>query len=677
MSASRTNSGGASRMGTDRARRRPVGNLRPVPTTSSRTTEPTPEPPPEPTPVPVGTAPAHRPRRRADALAVVAAVLLAVWVTGGLWLDPNGRAILVNSSDQALFEWLLAYGGHALTHGANPFFTHLLNVPDGVNLAVNTSITVYAVVFAPLTYLVGPSVTFLVILTANLAASALAWYWLLSRHLLRTGAAALLGGLVIGFAPSLVSHANAHLNWSAGWLPPLLVWGVLRLRQPGRWLRNGVVLGLLVAVAFSIAAEGLFFTALACGVFLTTWALDPGRRAEARAALPTFLRGLGVTALVAAALLAYPLWLHFLGPQRFHGTGFDPVIHAEDIAAYGAFPQRSLAGVAGLDTSLAPNPTEENSFLGLPLLVLAVACLVLLWRRAGPPPAASGAEERGTAVKRPRPGDAGRRATLRALAVTGVVFTVLSWGPRVKIFGAHTDLPLPYALLGHLPVFNAALPARLAMVVSPVVGLLLAYAADQLLTTAPRRPGPASARSGRLPAAWLAGFTVALLPLLPMPLLTVEREPVPRFITAGTWREYVSPGGVLAPLPVTLDVTPDGQRWQAYALTHRQGEFAIPSGFFLGPGGPAGRGRIGPVPRPTDALLLTVAETGRVPAITDADRAAARADLRYWRVEAVVLADRAHGAKFPVHVDALRQAATELLGSPRRVDDVWLWLPPR
>ena len=121
-----------------------------------------------------------------DLLALVAAVALAVWVTSGLWVDPNGRAITVNSSDQALFEWLLAYGAHAFTHGENPLFTTLLNVPDGVNLAVNTSITVYAVLFAPLTYLIGPPATFLVILTLNLAGTAFAWYWLLSRHLVRT-----------------------------------------------------------------------------------------------------------------------------------------------------------------------------------------------------------------------------------------------------------------------------------------------------------------------------------------------------------------------------------------------------------------------------------------------------------------------------------------------------------
>lgn len=58
--------------------------------------------------------------RRADLIVTLVALALAVWVTSGLWRDPNGRAITVNSSDQALFEWLLAFGGHAVSHGDNP-----------------------------------------------------------------------------------------------------------------------------------------------------------------------------------------------------------------------------------------------------------------------------------------------------------------------------------------------------------------------------------------------------------------------------------------------------------------------------------------------------------------------------------------------------------------------------
>ncbi len=570
------------------------------------------------------------------------ALALAVWVTSGLWRDPNGRAITVNSSDQALFEWLLAFGGHAVSHGDNPLYTYLINVPDGVNLAVNTSITVYAVVFAPLTYLIGPPATFLVILTLNLAATAVAWYWLLSRHLVRSPLAAAVGGLFIGFSPGMVSHANAHLNWTAGWLVPLLVWRLFALRRPGHWLRDGVILGVLVAISFSIAAEGLFFTALALGLFVAVWALHPANRAQARAVLPSFLRGLAVTAVVAGVLLAYPLWLHFAGPQRFHGTGFDPVIHSEDIAAYAAFPRRSLAGEAGLRTTLAPNPTEENSFFGWPLLVLTLCCFVLLWRRADPH----------------------RRATLWALGVLAVVFTVLSFGPVAKVDGRRTDLPMPFDLLGQLPVVNAALPARLALVVTPVIGVLLAYAIDQLRQRPPRRAAA---------VAWTLGFVAALLPLFPTPLLTIEREPIPRFITSGAWREYVSPGGTLTPAPLALDVYPDGQRWQAYALANRQGEFAIPSGFFLGPGGPDGRGRIGPVPRPFSALLDQAARTGLPPIVTEGTREEVRADLEHWRIETVVLPDEVHGAKWPVDEEALRRTLTMLLGEPERVEDVWLW----
>lgn len=608
----------------------PVGNVRCVPSS------PVADPPP---------ATAAR-DRRADLLVTLTAVALALWVTSGMWRDPNTRTITVNSSDQALFEWLLAFGGHALTHGENPLFTHLINVPDGVNLAVNTSITVYAAVFAPLTYLIGPPATFLVILTLNLAATAVAWHWLLSRHLVGSRLAAGVGALFIAYCPAMVSHANAHLNWTAGWLVPLLVWGVFRLRRPGRAVTGGIVLGLLVGVAFSIAAEGLFFTALALAVFLLVWALHPARRAEARAALPRMAAGLGVTALVAGVLLAYPLWLHFAGPQRFHGTGFDPLIHSEDIAAYLSYPRRSLAGWAGFGTSLAPNPTEENSFFGVPLLLLAVACFALLWRRA----------------------DRAFRATLLALGVTAVVFAVLSWGPTAKWNGRRTDQLLPFGVLDNLPVINAALPSRLALVVAPVIGLLLAYAIDTLRARPPRRRVTG--------AAWVVGFVAALLPLLPTPLLTSVREPVPAFVTTGAWQRYVPPDGVLTPLPLTVDVYPDGQRWQAYALAHRQGEFRIPAGFFLGPGGPDGRGRIGPVPRTFDTLMDQAGRTGLVPIITEGSIEESRADLRYWGVRVVVLADRVHGAKYDVDEEALRRTATALLGPPERVDDVWLWRVP-
>lgn len=581
--------------------------------------------------------------RRVDALVAGLSLALALFLTWGMWLDPYGRAIEVNSGDQALFEWLLSYAGYTLNSVENPFFTHLLNVPDGVNLAVNTSATVFGWVFAPVTWLAGPPITFLVILTVNLVATGYAWYWLINRELGASPGAAAVGGLFCGFAPGMVSHANAHLNWTAQWLMVLIVWAVIRLRVPGGSWRRGLVLGLLVTAGFSIAAEALFFTALACGVVVLVWALS--QRAEARAAAGPFVRGLAVAAVVAFALLAYPLWMHFFGPVRYQGIGFDQRVHSEDLLAYVAYPDRSLAALVGLHTGLAPNPTEETTFFGPALLLLAAISFGVLYRAYATDPA--------------------RRAVLRALGVTALVFVVLSLGPRLRFNGHSTDVPLPYALLAHVPMFDAALPARFALVVTPIVGILLAWTVD--LTRSRVRW-----RGWRVATA----MVVALLPIAPIPLLTTPRPPVPAFITSGQWRQYVPPGGTIVPVPLPSDLLPDGQRWQAAALA-RPGEpvFAIPAGFFLGPG-PDGRSQIGPIPRPTHKMLFDAAKNGRVPRVGAAQRAQARQDLRYWNASIVVLADEVHGAKWTVRYDAVRRTATALFGPPERVGDVWLWRVP-
>jgi hypothetical protein len=579
-----------------------------------------------------------RRRRRADALMVALALIGAAWLTGGLWISPNHRALTINASDQALFEWLLSYAANAMRHGQNPLWTNLLNAPDGVNLAVNTAATVLGWVLAPVTMLMGPSVSFTIALTFGIAATPVAWYLLLSRTVVRAPGAAIVGGLFCGFAPGLVSHANAHVNFASGYLVPLVVWRVLELRRPGRAVRNGLILGALIAVQYSLGAETLFFTALATGVFLG-FLLLAGHR-EPRERLVAFAKGLGTTALAAFVLLAYPLWMQFLGPGSYHGTGFDQIIHSEDLMAYGAFPRRSLAGVLGLEGRLAPNPTEENSFFGVPALLVLIGAAVLALRPTQ---------------------DLARRALARAVVASALLFAVLSLGPRLKFDRHRTDFPLPYALIRHAPLFDSALPGRLALIVTTFAGVLLALSLNRL----------PELRSRRLVAAAVA---IGLLPILPAPLRTMDRSPVPHFISSGRWREYVRPGETLIPAPLPSDWLPDGQRWQTAALVSGDGAtFRIPAGFFLGPDS-NGRGRIGPLPRWMQTTLSRAALDGERPlAISPVMQAEARSDLEYWGGNVVVLPDGGYGNRWSSRHGLLLQILTELFGSPTRVDDVWLW----
>jgi hypothetical protein len=560
---------------------------------------------------------------RADLAVLAVCVGMAVYLTFGMWLDPGHRVIAHNQGDQALFEWLLSYAAYAPAHGANPWWTTLLNTPMGANLAVNTSMVVVGGLLAPITLTLGAPVSFLVVLTLNLILTPYAWYHVLSRHVTRTRTAAVLGGLFCGYAPGMISHANGHLNFTAQFLVPFLALAVVRLDG----VRRGVVLGLIVAVAYSIGAELLFFAALASGVFVLAWAAM--NRAEARAKAPGFLRGLAVAAGVAGLLLAYPLYMQFAGPQRYHGIGFDQRVHSEDLEAFGALPYLAPGRPFGLWTKLAPNLSEETTFFGPVLLVLIVVCFVVLWRRT----------------------------MVRALAVTALVFAVLALGPRLLVGGFRTTLMLPYAAVARLPVFDSALPARFALMLIPIVGIVLALALDRALALPWR---------GR--RRWIVAFAAALLPLVPLTIPAAPRDPVPHFFSSGDWRQFVHNGQTLVPVPPASDLLPDGQRWQAAAHFG----FAIPAGFFLGPG-PDGRSQIGPIQRPTYDMLMLVARFGWEPVINDYDRRQARADLAYWHAKVVVLSDGGQGSEWTMNQQLLLKVTTDLLGPPTRVDDVWLW----
>lgn len=613
----------------------------PTPTASA-------DPPSEPV-----TTTGEKPRQWPVHLCVaVIALSFAVYVTSGLWRDPFTHVLADNVGDQAFFEWLMGYGYYTVTQGSDPFFASLLNAPLGVNLAANTSITVYTVLMTPITHFAGPQISFVTVLTLNLAGSAFAWYLFLRRWLVRDALAAAVAGMFCGFAPGFISHANGHLNWTAGWVAPVVIWQVLKLREEGRWLRNGLILGLLLAVGFSIAAEGLFFTALASGVFVVAWSVAGPVRAEARAALPTVAKALAVTAVIAGTLLAYPLYMHFGGPQTFSGTGFNQRYFVEDAAAYLSFPSRSLAGFFGWHADLAPNRTEETSFFGVPLVLLLLVSFVLLWRRADP----------------------GRRATLRAVAIVGIFFFLLSLGPRLNINKhEYNDIPLPYAVLMNFPLFDSALPIRFALGVVGVFGVLLALLVDQLLSRRDDEEG------GTLNSALASAVVVSLLPILPLPVRIQHRAPEPAFIAQGIWKTYVPEGGTLSALPFAMNVTADGQRWQSYTMARGGQQFKIPDGYFLGPqaSGEEGKkqtGRIGAPPRATDWLFLRAAWYGYVTRLTNEDRAQARADFQYWGLDAVFLAPEITGSDHQtLNRQAVEATARDLLGEPEEAGGVLVW----
>lgn len=562
---------------------------------------------------------------RADVLAALGYTALSVFVLSGQWRAPTTGYLVGSGQDQRMWEWFFAVGARAVFHLDNPLGSLLQNYPQGVNLMGNTAMLGISVPLAPVTALFGPTATWTVVMTAGLAGTAYAWYWLFSRYAVDSRGAAALGGLLCGFAPAMISHANGHPNFVFLAVLPLILACVISLSRGGG-RRVAVGLGLLVAWQVLLGEEPLLILAIGCVLFALAYlACAP------RLAIPvarTLVRPLLLAAAVAAALVAVPLWWQFFGPQSYSGLAHGD--WSNNLRSLWQFSPQTLGGLVDGAQLPGRSGTELNSFFGWPLLALAAG--VAVWLRRSP--------------------------LALAASITAVALIVLSLGATLQVGATDTGIPLPWHWVGRLPLLESVLATRFTMAAVPLLALLLALATDRVV-----RSG-----SARAVGAWAVLVAVALAPLAPLPLASVVRAPTPVFFAQGGWRDYVDGGSVVVvPLPHPTNAA--ALTWQVDAGLG----FPLASGYFVGPQGSdsprgtGGPGGYGAPARPTAKLLGDVLSSGTVPQITEAERAQAIEDLRFWHADVVVLPSGKNS-------DALRATVQSLLEAPgQRSADVWAW----
>jgi hypothetical protein len=562
-----------------------------------------------------------------DALTGVCYLIGAFWVTLHLWGAARHRVLAGSPGDQYQFEYWLAHTARVIDGGLSPFYDNHVNAPLGINLMANTSCLGLTVPLAPVTWLWGPSVAFTVIVFIAPLSTSVAWYWFFSRQVTASTVAAAVGGGICGFAPGVISQTDGHPNVATQFVVPLILWRLIRLAQDQRYLRNGLILGLLAAYQALIDEEILLIAAMGLLVFCLTWAAFRPR--AARACAWSFARGFTVAAGLALAALAYPLWFQFFGPQHYHGLGPGTYGFGTDLYAFTAYAGNSLGGsMHGL--KLATSVTEQNSFFGWTLVAQVLLMVIAMWREA----------------------------VVRAAALCSAVCAVLSLGTYLRVDGEYVSRWGPWRALVHLPIFDSVIPTRLTLGIVPPIALLTVLAIDRIRQHAAFR----GRRDLRIVV--FGGLAATLLPLLPTPLPAVARPVTPGFISSGEWRSHLASGRTLVNVPLTVDT---GARTMQWAASQRLG-FAIAGGYFLAPdpGAPDGPAIYGALPRPTAAVWNAIA-AGAPVGNSAPNRGQVQADLRYWRAGAVILTPQAHSG-------ALREVTTQLLGfAPTWTGGVWLW----
>nr|BFF06232.1 hypothetical protein GCM10023233_12010 [Brevibacterium otitidis] len=477
-------------------------------------------------------------------------------------LTDLGGSVFAHNDDTSLFIWWFAHAADVsaswLGHGSgekNLLLTQLMNHPDGVNGAWNTSVIGIALPLVPITWLCGPVVAYNLAIMLAAPTSAVAAAVLIRQF--TTRGPAFLGGFAYGFSTYVIAQSAGHLNLAVAVTPPLVAYGLVRIARAVSLraaLRIGAGLGCLVGWQLYVSSEltaglavaGIIFCLIAGAVLWPR--LD---RQQIRAGIRRFAAAGGL-AVAVAVLIGLPLILtmatgpgapqHTIRPHGVWNNDLLEMVVPGQFTFLGRPDGDPLPRVQGID------PAEIGAYLGFFWLAFAVLVAVLLWRsrRLG--------------------------ALVRITALSGLAMWLLSLGSPWFFAGRQVLAIGPYRLIESLPVLGNVLPMRLSIYPTLAAAVLLAvgvYAAGRSLA-------PGSFLRG------MAGVTAAVILIAVSSGPVAARPvPVPAFYTS-SYAAHIPTGSVVKTMPRPVAWAEQDAAvalvWQAVTGMH----YRETGGYFIG-----------------------------------------------------------------------------------------------
>ena len=584
--------------------------------------------------------------------AIFLPIVLVVWFFGGLTpLSSHQLPFFYTvSSDQAQQVWFLSWPAHALAHGLNPFVSSALNAPHGVNLMSNTAMVLLGIVFAPMTWLLGPLATYVAVCEGGIVLSAWSLMWVMRRvGVGRTGS--LVAGLLFGFNPLAVAAVTVHPYLAFNPLMPLAAWWLYRIcMSPTARPRDGAFLGSSVAGMFLISQEVAGASLYVALIVIFAAALVWRRHLGAGEVLER-LRAIAVAAVTTLVILAYPLWIMFAGPWHVVGKPHEFLgnFYADAVAfvvAPGTF-NGSLLGMSGIVNSLPITPWENGVYVGPLLFVLAASWW---WQR--------------------------HSRVAWWLGLSGVCLSALVLGSHLHVAGHPLPAPLPMAVIQHLPFGSSFIPVRFMS----FLWLLIAVTVGVIINRILARPGPVTLMRAPLTAGMLAAVAVGVFFVTPSATNGRWTPPHQPALTSTQFAGLVPEGSVVLTYPYASAVNANAMMDLALAGNRYLligGRAMVPT---PGTGRSTGIAPLAPTgifntflhAQFTDAeLALTQIALNNPVGVPD-DAHQFHRDMAqfaaHYHLGAVVATGEGPGAP------QLRVMLTASFGQPHRVGHLWVWV---
>ena len=472
------------------------------------------------------------------ALAFVFYLLVALATIGRYALeDPSRVCSCVGTGDPAAYMWALSWWPHAIINGLNPFVTHLLWAPTGVNVAQGAMIPTAAIVMAPLTAMVGPVASYNVLSILGPVLAAFTSY-LLCRRIAKRELSAMAGGYLFGFSSYEFAQLTGHLNLTLIFLLPVMVHLSLRRFDDEISKRAYVTaMALLFVLQAGLSTELLADSVVIGGLLLLSarWLAAPTHRARVTGLIVETAFAGAVALVFASPFIYYAL---FSGSFPKGASGLSDVYALDFLNPIFPTYVTWLGHHDFLSLGISyesGNVTEADGYLSVALILAFVAWFV----------------HRGTP-----------RLLGRLVVFAAGVSLVLSLGSHLHVAGNSTVM-MPFNWLRHLPIFDDLIPSRI--VVFTVLAMAVGISAWLAI------PGRGTA------ARWCLVLVGVLLtfPNMLRPLYGVPPHN-PTFFSTTAYRRYLTRGETVLVLPFgSNDVS---MLWQAETGFY----FYMPEGYVSG-----------------------------------------------------------------------------------------------
>jgi hypothetical protein len=375
-------------------------------------------------------------------------LILAAYLAISVLLFSNGittGTVFQPGTDPAAYIWFLNWWPYAISHGINPFMTQYVWSPIGFSMLWVNSMPTLGLLAWPVTTLFGAETTWNILCLIAPALNAFTAF-LLIRYLVRDWRGAFVGGLIFGFSPYVGSHMLGHLSLTFVPLVPLLALVAVR-RARGEIGRSSFVsmLTTMVVLQFGISMEVLATTAFFGAIAYISFFLKFRHSLD--------MRGLAtdtvISAVICAVILTPAFYFLWLGIEQLPDVINSPITFSNDLLGF-IVPMKTVwaggAALAHFTSKFSATASEQNAYLGLPMIALAVVAFRSMRSESWTKP----------------------------LASVTIIAAIASLGPALWIGGHLIRIPLPGAITMFVPLLKHSLPGRFALYTSLGIAILVA-----------------------------------------------------------------------------------------------------------------------------------------------------------------------------------------------------------